>query len=68
MHKRNITLKECAATATTNSEETRNLGIALTINSMQVECARIAILTVTIVRGGNKKMRRRMIRWNAPVN
>jgi hypothetical protein len=42
-HKKSITLKECAATAITSLEETRNLGIALMINSMQVECARIAI-------------------------
>lgn len=43
IHKRNIMRKVCAAIATTNTEETKNLGIAPTKSFTPMECAKTVI-------------------------
>ena len=57
--KDNTMRRACATTAITVMEGPRNHGIVLIKSSMQLECARIVILTtITKKKGKNKKIRR----------
>lgn len=61
-------LKECAATAITNTEEPKNHGIALMKNFTLTECARIATSILTTEKEEKKKLRKRTIKCSAKVN
>jgi hypothetical protein len=66
--KRNIMLKACVAIAITNTEGIKNLGTVPMINSMPMECAKIAISTATTAKEGRRKSMRRMMKLNLRVS